>query len=177
VVDGRYRFDGAKYQLDVNEPARHHALHGLVTWQRFDLHGSDSSSVVLPHRIVARPGYPFEVEVEVRYSLDDDGLTWAVAGHNVGGRGAPYGVSGHPYVVAPAPRVDGYLLQLHAERVMDVTPDRLIPRGVSSVSDLGLDFRATREIGPTENGHAFTAFCRTETGQCGLACWPRTAAA
>jgi len=157
VVDGRYRFDGEDYQLDVNEPARHHALHGLVTWQRFDLLGGDGSSVVLRHRIVPRPGYPFEVEVEVRYSLDDDGLTCAVAGHNIGVRRAPYGVSGHPYVVAPSPRVDGYLLQLPAEQVMDVTPDRLIPRGVSSASDLDLDFRVTRELGPTEIDHAFTA--------------------
>ena len=164
VVDGRYSFDGGSFQLDLSEPERGHAIHGLVAWSRFDLLDSDSSSAVLGHPIVPRPGYPFCVAVTVRYSLDDDGLTCSVTARNTGDRPAPYGLGSHPYLVAGAGRVDDWVLEVPAGEVLEVTPDRLVPTRTRTVGGSDFDFRHLRTIGQTELDHAFTALEPHEDG-------------
>ncbi|HEY0773852.1 MAG TPA: galactose mutarotase, partial [Nocardioidaceae bacterium] len=54
VVDGRYHVDGEPLQLDLSEPGRGHAIHGLVAWERFDVAETSPSSATLTHRIVPR---------------------------------------------------------------------------------------------------------------------------
>ncbi|HLN78084.1 MAG TPA: aldose 1-epimerase family protein [Nocardioidaceae bacterium] len=157
VVDGRYSFGGESYQLDLSEPERGHALHGLVAWSRFDLLDSDSSSAVLGHPIVPRTGYPFCVVVTVRYSLDDRGLSCSVTARNTGDRPAPYGVASHPYLLGGSGRVDDWVLELPASEVLEVTPDRLVPTGTRSVADTDFDYRSPRLVGRTELDHAFTS--------------------
>lgn len=157
VVDGRYSFDGEPFQLDLSEPERGHALHGLVSWSRFDLLDSDSSSVVLGHPLVPRRGYPFCLRLVVRYALGDDGLRCTVSADNIGERRLPYGVAPHPYLLGGTGRVDDWTLGLPAEEVLEVTPDRLVPTGLRPVVGTDLDFREPRRIAATEVDHAFTA--------------------
>lgn len=164
VVDGRYTFDGESYRLDLNEPERGHAIHGLVAWSRFDLLDADESSVTLVHRLVPRTGYPFAIELTVRYGLDDRGLSCSVTARNLGQRPAPYGVGPHPYLVAGPGRVDEWELELPAEQVLEVSADRLVPRGLAPVSAAGLDFRERGTIGTTEVDHAFTSLRAGEDG-------------
>lgn len=156
VVDGRYPFDGEAYQLDINEVARGHALHGLVSWARFDLLDSDSSSVVLGHHLVPRPGYPFCLQVVARYALGETGLTCAVSARNVGEQRLPYGLGSHPYLLGGDGRVDEWTLELPAEQVLEVTDDRLVPTGLHAVAGTERDFRTARRIGTAEVDHAFT---------------------
>lgn len=156
VVDGRYSFGGTPYQLDLSEPGRGHAIHGLVAWARFDLLDSDASSVVLGHPIVPRPGYPFCVAVTAHYSLGDDGLTTTVTARNVGDEPAPYGTGPHPYLQGGTGRVDGWSLEVPAASFQEVTPERYLPRGLAPVSGTDFDFREPRRVGATEVDHAFT---------------------
>jgi aldose 1-epimerase len=164
VVDGRYTFDGESFRLDLNEPERGHAIHGLVAWARFDLLDADESSVTLGHRLVPRTGYPFLIELTVRYGLDDRGLSCSVTARNLGQRPAPYGVGPHPYLLAGSGRVDEWTLELPAEQVLEVSADRLVPVGLAPVSRAGLDFREERRIGTTEMDHAFTSLHPAEDG-------------
>jgi aldose 1-epimerase len=157
VVDGRYRFDGESFRLDLSEPERGHALHGLVVWSRFAVRTSDPSSVSLTHSLVPRTGYPFALELTVSYRLGDGGLTCSVTARNIGQRRAPYGVAPHPYLVAGHGRVDDWALELPAEQVMEVTADRLVPTGLRPVAGSTLDFREERTIGTTRLDHCFTA--------------------
>lgn len=164
VVDGKYGFDGEDFQLDLSEPERTHAIHGLVSWSRFDLRASDPSSVTLGHSVVPRTGYPFEVEVIAAYALDDRGLTCSVTTRNTGQRPAPYGVAQHPYLVAGPGPVDGWTLEVPAEKVLEVTAERLIPTGLRDVAGSDFDFRSARTIGATELDHAFTSLATTDDG-------------
>lgn len=164
VVDGSYSFDGEDLQLDLTEPERGHALHGLVTWARFDLLDSDTSSVVLGHAIVPRTGYPFCVEVRARYTLATDGLTCTVTAKNVGPRLAPYGVGTHPYLLGGAGRVDDWTLELPAGRVQQVAGERLLPQGVAEVEG-EFDFRLPRQLRETTLDHAFTALTSDPDGR------------
>lgn len=156
VVDGRYELGGAVHQLALTEPARGHALHGLVSWTRFDLVQHDDSTARWTHRIVPQDGYPFDVELDVSYILGAEGLTWSVTARNHGQDPAPYGVCPHPYLTPGSGRVDDWELTLPAAQVLEVTPDRLIPRGRTEASGGRYDFRTRRRIGDAEVDHAFT---------------------
>jgi aldose 1-epimerase len=164
VVDGRYTFAGTTYQLDLSEPERGHALHGLVCWSRFEWLERGGSTAEVRHVIVPSTGYPFEVEVRARYVLADDGLTCTVTATNLGPDEAPFGNAAHPYLtVGPGP-VDGWTLEVPAGRVLEVTPDRLVPTGLRDVEGTDLDFRGGRLIGDTEVDHAYTALVPGDDG-------------
>ena len=164
VVDGSYAFDGVQHRLPLTEPARGHALHGLVGWLEFADRLVEPDRAVLTAVIEPQAGYPFRVEVEVEYRLGADGLTQVVTGRNLGTDAAPWGTGPHPYLVADAPgpsAVDSWILSLPASEVLTVTADRLIPIAVEPVDrHPEWDFRTPRPVGETFIDHAFTGLDR-----------------
>jgi aldose 1-epimerase len=164
VVDGRYGFAGHDYELALSEPARQHALHGLVAWTRFDAIEHDQRSVTWRHESVASTGYPWSLRIDVAYSLDDDGLTTTVTATNLSDSPAPYGVAPHPYLRVGDVPIDECELTIPAGRVLEVTPDRLIPTGVADVAGTRFDFRASRRIGDDQLDHAFTGLADAGDG-------------
>lgn len=157
VADGVYELDGESHQLPLTEPERSNALHGLVSWDRFEVRQRSESSVALVDRLVPRTGYPFQVEVEVTYALDaEEGLLTTVRGRNTGTRPAPWGTAAHPYLQAGTGRVDDCELTVPAVQVLDVTPDRLLPVGLAPVDGTDLDFRSPTVIGATFVDHAYS---------------------
>lgn len=163
IVDGRYAFGGEEHQLALTEPARGHALHGLLAWAEFTDRVVEADRVVLGATIEPQSGYPFRVEVEVEYRLDADGLTQTVTAVNTGADAAPWGTGPHPYLVAGAGRVDDWSLSLPASEVLTVTPDRLSPVAVESVDrHPEWDFRSARTIGDVFIDHAFTDLSRAD---------------
>ncbi|PSL04685.1 aldose 1-epimerase [Haloactinopolyspora alba] len=165
IADGRYSFGGVSRQLPVTEPARGNALHGLVTWVRWQVVEHEAGHAVLRHRLVPQPGYPHPLELTVRYRLDDDGLHWSVEASNTGDSAAPYGCAPHPYLVAGDGRVDDWTLELPASEYLEVTPDRLLPVERASVDGTALDFRDGRRVGDTFVDHAFTALGHDPDGR------------
>ena len=167
IVDGTYRFAGVEYQLPLTEPERGQALHGLLAWTEFTDRLVLDDRVVLAAVIEPQTGYPFRVEVEVEYRLDAEGLQQTVTANNIGADAAPWGTGPHPYLVAgPATgpgRVDAWTLTLPASEVLTVTPDRLSPVAVESVSQHPeWDFRTARRIDDVFIDHAFTGLSRTD---------------
>ncbi|MGO4144952.1 aldose 1-epimerase family protein [Paenarthrobacter sp. YAF11_1] len=156
VADGAYVFDGTKHQLPVNEPERATALHGLafpLDWTRKE---SDAGSLTLTCTVGPTAGYPFALELEARFTLDDAGLHSSVTARNAADVAAPYGVCPHPYLVAGSSPLDEWVLEFAADSFLEVTPDRLLPVGTVPVENHAFDFRSPRAIGSTEIDHAFT---------------------
>lgn len=166
IVDGRYIFGGAEHQLALTEPERGQALHGLLSWAEFSDRLVEADRVVLAAVIEPQSGYPFRVEVETEFRLDDAGLTQTVTARNLGADAAPWGTGPHPYLVADAvgaAAVDSWTLTLPASEVLTVTPDRLSPIAVEPVSQHpAWDFRAPRPIGDVFIDHAFTGLSRRD---------------
>ncbi|MGI9822987.1 aldose 1-epimerase family protein [Agromyces sp. Marseille-Q5079] len=160
VVDGRYRFSGIDQQLPLTEPDRGHALHGLAAWLDFEPVHRESARVVLAATIEAQAGYPHRLAIEVEFRIDEAGLHTLVTATNTGPDAAPFGTGPHPYLVAGEGSVDDWTLELPAEVVLEVTPDRLIPTVEASVADArdgdSFDYRMPRRIASTEIDHAFT---------------------
>ncbi|MGS0686322.1 aldose 1-epimerase family protein [Nakamurella sp. GG22] len=164
IVDGRYSFDGEDLQLPVNEVDRHHALHGLVHWIRWDVTDVGVGHVVLEHHLVPQQGYPFPLHLTVHYRLTSDGLEATTTAVNTGSGAAPYGYCPHPYLVAGPGTVDGWSLELPAALRLD-TDDRLAPRGTVPVDFADSDFRVADVIGERQIDHAFTALDRDAGGR------------
>jgi aldose 1-epimerase len=168
IADGRYTFAGAEQQLALTEPARASALHGLACWLDFGAIEQTPSRVTLGATIVAQAGYPHRVDVEVVYELTAEGLFSSITGTNTGTDAAPWGTAPHPYLVAGPGHVDDWTLLLPADQVLEVTPDRLLPTEVTSVTEANggaWDFRETRTIGDVFVDHAFTGLARGADGR------------
>ena len=165
IEDGRYTFDGADYELPINEPERGTALHGLVFDVPWSLVEHTGSSVTLACVIEPVAAYPFEVALEVRFSVSGEGFRTDVTAVNTGGRRAPYGVCPHPYLVAGPSPLDAWVLELPATTVLTVTPDRLLPVAKEAVAGTPFDFRTAHTLGDVQIDHAFTDLERDDAGR------------
>jgi aldose 1-epimerase len=167
IVDGRFTFAGVERQVALTEPARQHALHGLGGWLDYEAIDKGPSHVTLTATIVPQTGYPWRIVIETTFSLDADGVTQTVKATNESPDAAPWGTGPHPYLVAGAGLVDDWTLDLPADEVLAVTPDRLSPIGLRPVDaddPQRFDFRAARRIGAVEIDHAYTALTRAADG-------------
>ncbi|WP_058234388.1 aldose 1-epimerase family protein [Devriesea agamarum] len=176
VGDGRYTVEGTTYQLPLTEPARSNALHGLVSFQSYELLALEPlpsadgvASAQLRTMLYATPSYPFTLAITVTYELHPlSGLRTTVHAENLSQRGtpaAPYGCCPHPYLVAGEDKLEEWTLQFGAHRVLEVREDRLLPTGMLSV-DPGtrFDFKDGKVIGDMFLDHALTDLVRDGDG-------------
>ncbi|MDX6246652.1 MAG: aldose 1-epimerase [Kribbellaceae bacterium] len=158
IIDGKYRFQGEERQLDLTEPARFNAIHGLTRWSNWDRvdDRSDEAVVEVAHRLHAQPGYPHQLDLRITYQLDaEQGLTVTANAKNVGANDAPYGYGTHPYLTVGR-KIDECELQFTAESWMELTPDRLAPIGLAPVEGSQFDFREQRKIQDLDIDNPFT---------------------
>jgi len=163
--DGSYAFDGVGHQLDLSEPAKHNAIHGLLRWVPWRAVEREPERVVLGARIHPRSGYPFDLEIRIEYALGEEGLTVTTSAQNAGATACPYGAGQHPYLSPGPGTIDGCALELPADVVILTDPERQLPCGRADVDGGPLDFRDAREIGPLEVDSPFTALRRDWQGR------------
>lgn len=108
VADGRWELDGEPRQLDLTEPAKRNAIHGLLRRRPYELVDRTDSTVTQAATIFPEPGYPFLLETAVTHELHTDGLQVTHSIVNAGDRPAPVAVGAHPYL-----------------RIADVPPEQL----------------------------------------------------
>jgi aldose 1-epimerase len=166
--DGRYAVDGVQYQLDITEPARMTALHGLVMWQRWSLAQVDDAqhargeAATLELRLAPRGGYPFDLLLRATYRLTAAGLHVQVVTTNLGTRPAPYGIGFHPWLSPGGAPLDECTLQVDAATRVTVD-DRLLPVGSEPVSG-PFDLREARSARGVDLDDAFLDVVRDEDG-------------
>jgi aldose 1-epimerase len=157
IDHGRYSFGGASFQLDLSEPGRGTAIHGLTRWApwRVASHSPDATELTLD--LLGHAGYPFSLELRAGYRLTPDaGLEVTVTARNPGSRLAPFGTGSHPYLLAGRDDVDDWQLQLPADRWLPCD-ERGIPAGdPRDVAGTPYDFQARRAVGTVVLDHALT---------------------
>jgi aldose 1-epimerase len=166
---GRYVFGGTEHYLDLSEPARGNAIHGLTRWTSWTEVRHDADAVLLRSAPHGYHGYPFSVEIDAEYRLDPGtGLQVAITARNRGTRAAPYGTGSHPYLAVgylEAGSVDECELTLPAASWLPLD-DRGIPSGpAKAVAGTGYDFRQPRMIGSTKLDDALTRLDRDGDGR------------
>jgi aldose 1-epimerase len=164
--DGTYEFDGQQLQLAIDEIGRHNAIHGLTRWLNWAPVEQATDRVRLSQRVYPRPGYPFTLDLEIEYALDDAGLTVRTTAHNGGSRALPFGAGQHPYFTLGSPLVDTNELQLPARALVELDDARRLPTGqLLPVAGSAFDFRTSRQIGSLQIDACFTDLIREGDGR------------
>lgn len=163
IRDGKYDWDGTEQQLPLTEPSRANASHGLVRWAAWTLAAHAGDAVELTCRLMAQSGYPWTLDLSVRYALGDDGLTVTQGAVNRSATAAPYAQGAHPYLVVPG-EVDTWELLLPASTRSLSDPERLLPVSREDVTGTEVDFRTARPLGDVVLDHAFTDLARDSSG-------------
>lgn len=158
IGGGVYEFRGRSHQLALSEVERRNAIHGLVRWVPWRLLERGPGQVRLGFTLHPQPGYPFMIELSIRYTLGEGGLRVSVLARNEGSEAAPFGVGHHPYLRPAEGALDGARLRVPARQMLELD-ERLIPTGtVHSVAATPLDFRAERPVGAAVLDTCFTGF-------------------
>ena len=163
---GRYTWDGATYDVPMQEVDKQNALHGLCRFLGWSVLERSEGAVTLGMRLHPSPPYPFRLDLAIRYSLDEQGLTVATTATNSEDVAAPYAQGAHPYVTVGVP-VDEAELTVPASSWLPTDGDQ-IPTGVEPVEGTAYDFRAARRIGQLKIDYAFTDLTRDADGRARL---------
>ncbi|WP_309111851.1 aldose 1-epimerase family protein [Saccharothrix sp.] len=154
TAGGRWTLDGVEQRLEITEPARGNAIHGLVrraVWSVVE-HTGSLVSLEVP---VAGFGWPVELRTTISYALDDNGLTVSHGVQNVGDARTPFGVGTHPFPRAGLSGTDETTMSLAATTVLPVDPDSLLPTGPAEPVSGDYDFRVARLLDGVELDTAF----------------------
>ncbi|MGC4893764.1 aldose 1-epimerase family protein [Micromonospora sp. DT31] len=163
IRDGAYSFGDRSFQLDLTEPDRHNALHGLVNWVRWHLVEQSPQSVTVGYDLPPTPGYPWALRLRTRWSVGPDGLRAEHEVTNVCAEPAPFGFSVHPYLQLPKVGVDEMTLRVPARRRV-LVDGRLLPVAVSEVAGSEYDFTTAGPIGDLVMDTAFGDVVRDPDG-------------
>lgn len=166
VRDGQYTFDGTEYQLDLTEPKRHNAIHGLVRHVAWQLLSHSADSVVQRVVVYPQPGWPSVLEATVTHTVSAEGLLVEVSATNIGAKAVPFGYAAHPYFTVGEEAVDEITLVLPAASYLEVDADRMLPIEQRSVEGTDKDFRSGRRLDTVNLDTAFTDLERDADGRC-----------
>ncbi|WP_394768629.1 aldose 1-epimerase family protein [Lacisediminihabitans sp.] len=156
VEDGLWRLDGVEQQLDLTEPERGNALHGLLRDRPYTVAERSASSLTLAATVFPTRGYPFQLDTTVRYELVDDGLRVTHGITNVGSATAPVAVGTHPFLRLGDVPTDELVLTVAAGTRFE-TDARLNPVSENPVEGTGFDLRAGRPVAELHLDDAFGA--------------------
>lgn len=139
--------------LPVNETELGNALHGLVLDLEFAILEQSASIVVLGTQIIAADGYEFDVDLIIKYSLDEFGFSCGFRALNLGVEPAPFIIGFHPYFCIGNP--DSSFLTVPAASYYTQN-ERKIPQDKVSTSGTHFDFTSGKGLANLEIDDFFT---------------------
>lgn len=164
IAGGAWRVDGIRQQLPITEPARGHAIHGLLRSTRYTVAERSETRVVLAADVHAQDGYPFGLSTTVAYELNRDGLEITHMIENTGDAKAPVAVGNHPYLKLGNVPVGELKLVINAESHMELD-ELMIPTGrLNDVAATAFDYRQGRTLGHVQLDDLWTGLNRDADG-------------
>lgn len=146
VADGRWTHEGESLQLDITEPARDNAIHGLLRYSPYTVVEKAEASITLGAIIFPQHGYPFHLDTTVRYELVEDGLDVTHTVVNLSGTRAPVAFGTHPFLTIGDVDAAELMLTVHADTHVNVD-DRLNPTAIVPVDGTEFDLREPHRLG------------------------------
>lgn len=161
IRDGVYCFDGRKYVFPINEPARHHHIHGFLSATAF----SECADGVFEYRATREMPYlnfPHAFTMRRSYRLDERGMTHTIEVVNDSDTRMPLGIGVH--AAWNVPQADW---QLHIPvRRRWLLDERILPTGESVEHDALTDAMRAGTLCPEET--AMSCLLETENGEISL---------
>jgi aldose 1-epimerase len=166
IRGGSYAWDGQRLQLDLSEPDKGGAIHGLTRWRNWEIVAQEADAVSLACTLHACQGWPWVLDCRLDYRLDDGGLTVRTTVTNRSPDPCPYGTGAHPYLSpgAGAGVIDGRLVQVPAGTYMPVDWQG-IPTGRERVDGSRYDLRELQQLGDRHIDVAYTDLIRDVDGR------------
>lgn len=157
VAGARWVHDGQPRDLEITEPERGNAIHGLVRHETWTVTEHAKAKVSLEVTVGERPGWPFPFRTTISYELGLRGLNVTHGVENLGEAVLPFGVGAHPYVRPGALKMEDCDLKLSATTMLPLDPVRMVPTGEPvDIRGGELDFRRGQLICELpELDHAF----------------------
>lgn len=145
VRDGRWSWRGTIQQLDLTDPGKGNATHGLLRNTAYEVRDRTPGAITLGAWIYPQHGYPFLLDTTVRYELNDNGLSVTHAIWNHGGDAAPVAIGAHPYLKVGDTPISDLIIDVRAARVAHAG-DRGLPDPFRAVEPAD-DLRHGRRVG------------------------------
>ncbi|WP_345752242.1 aldose 1-epimerase family protein [Microbacterium rhizophilus] len=162
VRDGRWTDGGTTRQLDVTEPDRSNAIHGLLRYAPYAIDAAEDAAT-LSATVFPQHGYPYTLRTSVTYALTDDGIEVTHAVENVGDGDAAVALGTHPFFGIGDVPTEDLTLVLPAQTVFEVD-DRLLPTAEVPVSGQ-YDLRAGARVGDLDLDTGFGSLARDADGR------------
>jgi aldose 1-epimerase len=153
IPDGIWKLDGVAQQLDLTEPDKHNAIHGLLRHAPYRVLEQADGSVTLGATVFPQHGYPFLLETSVRHELTDDGMTVTHRITNESDAPAPAAIGSHPFFQIGDVPTDDLTLTVHAGTRFPVD-ERLNPSAEIAVDGV-YDLRDGRRVAEVSLDDAF----------------------
>ncbi len=154
VEDGLWMHNGEAQLLDLTEPERHNALHGLLRDRPYNVVEQSAEAITLAATVFPTRGYRFTLDTAVRYELVDDGLKVTHTLSNAGLSAAPFAVGTHPFLCIGDVPTYQLTLSLAASTRFE-TDWRLNPIRESAVDGTAYDLRGGRLVAELDLDDAF----------------------
>lgn len=135
TADGRFGFDGATHQLEITEPERNNAIHGLVLGKVWEVTGHEPGQVELHITIEPAPGWPWPIELSATYRLTDEGLVATFDAETAEARPVPFAFGWHTYLQAQGAHVDSCRLTMAVDKHLPLEPRRNLPQGEATCDE------------------------------------------
>ncbi|WP_049620702.1 aldose 1-epimerase [Frateuria defendens] len=177
IADARYAFDDHGYDLAPGVAgAERAARHGFVRGVDFALDelGADAASAWARFatgaiRPEAHPGYPFALDLDLRYVLDAAGLALEATLRNVGDTAAPCFFGWHPYFRLGDTPIETWELAIPAATLVRTDAEFIPLPGTAAHAPMdeagALDFRRAHAIGALELNHGYAGLARDADGR------------
>lgn len=149
VAKARFTLDGIDYALDRNENGN--LLHGGANGfnrQLWEVEEDRGSLVLRLDSPEGDGGFPGNVSVQVRYTLDDDG-TLTIDYEGVTDAPTALNLTSHGYFNLsgdPGSDIRGHMLTIDADAFLEIDP-QMIPVRIADVSGSAFDFRHGAPLG------------------------------
>jgi aldose 1-epimerase len=166
IKNGSYEWDGGTYQLDLSEPAKSGAIHGLTRWRNWEVREQSEDSISFALTLHACQGWPWVLDCRLDYGLDDGGLSVRTTVTNRSPESCPFGTGAHPYLGLGVPGgvIDPGFVQAPGRTYLPVD-DRGIPTGHERVDGTEYDLRELQQLGGRHIDVAYTDLIRDADGR------------
>ncbi|MEU3274736.1 aldose 1-epimerase family protein [Saccharomonospora sp. NPDC006951] len=161
-----WTFEGEELKLEVTEPRRGNAIHGLARGREWQLLEHAESSITLALDIPEGDGWPVPLRTGIVYDLAPRELTVTHEVRNDGDRVIGFGVGTHPYLRVGDVPTDELAITVPAGRVRPYVDEAQLPYGEEiGVEGTEYDLRAATPVGTLDLDTAFGALAPGDDGK------------
>ncbi|GAA4673317.1 aldose 1-epimerase family protein [Frondihabitans cladoniiphilus] len=146
VDGGTWTLEGKTQQLDLTEPSKGNASHGLLRYSPYRPVSVEPHAVTQSASVYPQHGYPFRLDTTVRHELTPTGLTVTHSITNRGPGTAPFAVGSHPFFRVGDHDLATLTVTLDAATRFE-TNVRSIPVGTAPVEGTPFDLRHSPTLG------------------------------